>query len=160
MTNQANLEDALLLALEKFRGVCDKDGQPYVLHLLRVMLASEHPEAQIAGVLHDIVEDTSVTLCDLRAYGFSERVLQIIDCLTHRSHDSYTEYILRIKQDPVATICKLADLTDNYRLDRVAYRDGHTEQDSKRLQRYVLSYQFLRDKLDEPTFRRRMNPLE
>ncbi len=160
MMRLASIEDALSLAIEKFRGVTDKDGQPYILHLLRVMLAAQDSDGQIVALLHDIVEDTSVTLSELRDRGFSETVIQAIECLTHRPEDSYATYIVRMKQNPLASICKLADLHDNYRLDRVAYRDGYIQQDAHRIQRYVLSYQFLRGKLDEPTYRRLMLALE
>lgn len=156
----ATLEDAIALALEKFRGVQDKDGQPYILHLLRVMMNVEQPEARIVGVLHDIVEDTQVTLTDLRKLGFSTSILEGVEFITHLSGISYCDYVIRLRSNEIARACKIADLNDNYRLDRVAYRDGYTESDAKRLQRYVLSYQFLRDKIDETTYRRLMQAVE
>ncbi len=157
---EATLEDAIALAVERFRGVQDKDGQPYILHLLRVMMSVEDPEARVVGVLHDIVEDTSVTLLDLKDLGFSATIIEGVACLTHLPGITYCDYVIRIRSNEIARVCKLADLNDNYRLDRVAYRDGHTDGDAKRLQRYVLSYQFLRDKIDEPTYRRFMQAVE
>lgn len=154
------LEDAIELAVKHFRGVCDKGGQPYILHLLRVMLQVDDPEGQIVGVLHDIVEDTSIELEDLRRSGFSARVVEAVDCLTHASSDSYAEYVSRIKRNPLARLCKLADLNDNYRLDRVVYRDGHAHDDARRVQRYILSHQFLSDKIDAGTYSRLMKSLE
>ena len=156
----ATLEDAIKLAVERFRGVQDKDGQPYILHLLRVMMSVEHPDAKIVGILHDIVEDTSVTLSDLKELRFSTTVIEGVASLTHLPGITYCDYVVRIRSNEIARVCKLADLNDNYRLDRVAYRDGHTNGDAKRLQRYVLSYQFLRDKIDEPTYRRLMPAVE
>ena len=98
----ATLEDAIALAVEKFRGVQDKDGQPYVLHLLRVMMSVEHPEARIVGVLHDIVEDTSVTLSDLKDAGFSATVVEGVASLTHLSGISYCDYVIRIRSNEIA----------------------------------------------------------
>ena len=56
------LEDAILLAAESHRGKKDKVRHPYVLHVLRVMFRLESDEERIVGVLHDVVEDTPVTL--------------------------------------------------------------------------------------------------
>jgi HD domain len=163
MVNDAmrgTLEDAVAMAAEKFRGVRDKEGQPYILHLLRVSLSVTDPDARIVGLLHDIVEDTDVTLDDLRTKAFSTNIIDAVDCLTHRSGISYCDYIVRVRSNPIARICKIADLHDNYRLDRVAYRDGHVDADSKRVQRYILSFQFLQDKIDASTYRRLMKAVE
>ncbi len=154
------LDDAIALAVEKFRGVVDKEGQPYILHLMRVSMSVDQPEARIVGMLHDIVEDTDVTLENLKALGFSSSVVNAVDCLTHRSGVSYCDYVVRIRSDSLASVCKAADLNDNYRLDRVAYREGHVVEDAKRLQKYILSYQFLQDKIDEATYRRLMRAVE
>ncbi|MDZ4850670.1 MAG: hypothetical protein SGI77_15395 [Pirellulaceae bacterium] len=158
--DRGTLEDAIGLAVEKFRGVQDKAGQPYILHLLRVMMSVQSPEAQIVGVLHDIVEDTDVTLQDLSDLGFSSCVIDAVDCLTHPTELSYADYMVRMRNNPIACQCKLADLNDNYRLDRVAYRDGHSDKDARRVQRYILSYQFLQDAIDEVTYRRMMQEVE
>lgn len=55
---------------------------------------------------------------------------------------------------------KLSDLRDNYCIDRVAYREEHRGKDAKRVQRYMLSYLFLTDKIDEASYRRQMLPVE
>lgn len=154
------LEDAIMLVAEKFRGVCDKDGQPYVLHLLRVAMSVTDPDARIVGLLHDVVEDTDVTLDDLRKLAFSKEIVDAVDCLTHRAEISYCDYVVGIRMNSIARLCKIADLNDNYRLDRVAYRDGHIDKDSKRIQRYILSHQYLQGKIDEPTYRRLMKDVE
>ena len=73
------LEDAILLAAQAHRGQKDKVGQPYVTHLLRVMLRLEGEAAQIVGVLHDLVEDTDATFDDLRAQGYAEELVQALD---------------------------------------------------------------------------------
>ncbi len=160
MKHSGSLEDALALIAEKFRGVQDKAGQPYVLHLLRVALANNDPEARIAGLLHDVIEDTETSIEELRSCGFSERVLEAVDRLTHCDSDTYTDYVVRIHQNPLAIACKLADLRDNYQLDRVAYRADHAEEDAIRIQRYILSFQYLTDQIDEPSYRKLMRAVE
>jgi hypothetical protein len=155
-----DLETAIAIAVERFRGRKDKDGQPYILHLLRVMLSVPDPAYRIAAVLHDVVEDTTMTMEDLRETGFADRDLEVIDLLTHRPEDSYCDYVLRLSRNPAARACKMADLGDNYRLDRVAYRQSQAAKDSVRIQRYILSYQFLSDKIDEAQYREAMSDLE
>lgn len=148
----ATIDDALALAVEKFHGVMDKAGQPYILHLLRVMLHQHDDASRQAAVLHDLVEDTAVTLDELSELGFSELVVSAVDALTHREKESYHDYVLRVAKCAIAKRVKLADLEDNYRLARVAYRPDHQHEDSMRLQRYVLSYQFLSGHIDEAVY--------
>jgi (p)ppGpp synthase/HD superfamily hydrolase len=67
------LERAIAIAAEAHAEQVDKAGAPYILHPLRMMLAVTTPVARMAAVLHDVVEDTSVTLEQLRAEGFRKR---------------------------------------------------------------------------------------
>jgi hypothetical protein len=160
MRENESLEKAISLAVEKFRDIVDKDGQPYMLHLIRVMLGVDSIAAKTVAVLHDIVEDTEITTADLRLLGFSELILDAIDCLTHRPEKSYADYVVFLARNPLATQCKIADIEDNYRLSRVAFRDGKEAEDIQRLQRYILSYQFLVKKIDEASYLRRMKALK
>ena len=156
----SHIDDALALVTRKFRGLTDKDGEPYVMHCLRVMLGVSDPEAQLVALMHDLVEDTDVTLEELRHTGFSESVVTAIDLITHTADVSYAEYVVRIKQNPIALQAKLSDLRDNAAMGRVLYREEQAERDIQRIQRYVLSYQFLIDNIDEPTYRRLMSTCE
>ena len=158
--SEATLDDALALVVAKFRGVKDKDGQPYILHCLRVMLGVSDPTARMVALMHDLVEDTDVTLDDLRSIGFAEEVIQGVALVTHADEDSYAEYVVRLKPNPLALQTKLSDLRDNYSIDRVAFREEHREKDARRVQRYMLSYLFLTDKLDEAGYRRQMASVE
>lgn len=156
----APLDDALALVVAKFRGITDKAGQPYVLHCLRVMLGVSGPLAQQVAVMHDLVEDTDVKISDLKTLNFSEEVIAAIELLTHVASDSYAVYVGRLKTNDLARQAKIADLQDNYSLARVAYRDQHSAEDANRIQRYILSYQFLTDTIDESSYRRQMAILE
>jgi (p)ppGpp synthase/HD superfamily hydrolase len=118
----ATLERAIALAACKHEGQRDKEGQPYILHCLRAMMRVEGEEAQIAAVLHDVVEDTSTTTDDLRREGFSERIIAAVEVLTHRHGDTYAEYVIRIAGNELARRVKLADLHDNTRLERAILR--------------------------------------
>jgi (p)ppGpp synthase/HD superfamily hydrolase len=152
----ATIERALQIAAKAHEGQTDKDGQPYILHPLRVMAAVEGIEAQIVAVLHDVVEDTAVTLDDLRAAGFSAPVLEAVACVTHDKSEPYADYVVRCKQNALGRQVKLGDLQDNARLSRMLLRDGQMERDVKRMQRYVLSYKYLTDRISEDEYRRLM----
>ena len=159
MSKPATLDDALVLAVEQFRGVADKAGQPYVLLLLRVMLRQTDPLARQVGVLHDLIEDTDMSLSDLRERGFAEEVVAAVDALTHREEEKYHEYVLRLVKCELALPVKLADLEDNYSLNRVAYRPGHQDEDAARIQRYILSYYFLLGRITEADYVESMQQL-
>jgi (p)ppGpp synthase/HD superfamily hydrolase len=155
----ATFDDALALVAEKFYGVLDKGGQPYILHCLRVMLPQTDDTDRQVALLHDVVEDTDVTLEYLLQQGFSEQVVSAVDALTHRDGESYAQYVIRLSQSEVATRVKLADLQDNYRLDRVAYRTDHRDQDAARIQRYILTYQFLTRQIESDVYLLNMKSL-
>jgi hypothetical protein len=110
--------------------------------------------ARMVAVLHDVVEDTTVTLDDLRRAGFLEEVLEAVRCVTHRKGESYADYVVRCRGNPVARMVKIADLTDNSRLDRTILRPDRLDRDRARLMKYVLAYKFLTDQLGEAEYRR------
>jgi (p)ppGpp synthase/HD superfamily hydrolase len=149
----ATIERALQIAAQAHEGQKDKEGLPYILHPLRVMSGVEGLETQIVALLHDVVEDTPVTLEDLREAGFAESVLAAVACVTHSHAEPYADYVIRCKANPIARQVKLADLHDNSRLARVILRGDRMERDLARIRRYVLSYKFLTDQISEQEYR-------
>jgi hypothetical protein len=149
----ATIETALCIAAQAHEGQKDKDGVPYILHPLRVMAAVEGEEAQIVALLHDVVEDTAVTLDDLRRAGFSEAVLTAVRCVTLDKDEPYAEYVVRCKGNDLARQVKRADLEDNARLSRTLLRPHRLGPDLDRIRRYVLSYKYLTDRLTEQEYR-------
>ena len=85
----SELESAIRVAVEAHAGQRDKQGQPYILHPLRVMLAFDDDLLHAAAVLHDVLEDTPVTAAELRERGLSEAVIEIVETLTKRTTDTY-----------------------------------------------------------------------
>ncbi|HZV07357.1 MAG TPA: HD domain-containing protein [Gemmataceae bacterium] len=156
----ANIEKALQIAAKAHEGQTDKDGQPYILHPLRVMQRVEGMEAQIVAILHDVVEDTKVTLEDLRDAGFGGAILAGVRCVTHGKNESYADYLVRCKANPLGRQVKLADLEDNSRPARVLLRPTRLEGDLARLRKYVLAYKFLIDRLSEAEYRKLMADVE
>jgi len=152
----ATLERALEIAARAHAGTVDHHQQPYILHPLRVMMGVDDPVAQIVAILHDVVEDTSVTFDDLRREGFSLTVLDALELVTHESGTPYADYVIACRPNPIARQVKLADLRDNSRIDRAILREEKLGRDLKRMRRYVLSYQYLMDQLTESEYRERM----
>lgn len=127
------IEDAIRLALDKHHGQTDKSGAPYILHPLRVMAGMQTEAERIIAVLHDVVEDSDVTLDDLRRMGYSAEIVAAIDHLSRREDETYEEFIQRIKPHPLAVRVKLGDLLDNMDIRRNAALD---EKALERFQRY------------------------
>jgi (p)ppGpp synthase/HD superfamily hydrolase len=154
------LERAVVLAITAHLGQRDKAGQPYILHLLRVMESVCCPIEKQAAILHDYLEDTDGSLAILKSNSISEDAIVAIELLTRQATMSYCDYVIALKKNEIARVVKLADIEDNYRVDRVAYRAGYESEDALRMQRYALSHQFLRHELSDVDYARRMPPLE
>lgn len=158
--SQQGIEASLRLAIEFHLGQRDKAGDAYLLHLLRVMLAGSDAEAMQAGLLHDLLEDTPATLETMQRAGLSDTVIEAVALLTKPEAMAYSSYIVRLAGHPLASRVKRADLQDNYGLHRVAYRSGHAMEDGKRLQRYILAYQFLSGEIEQSEFLDRMRDVD
>lgn len=130
----STIEKAIEIAAKAHAGDIDKGGSPYVFHPLRLMFAVKTPFQKMAAVLHDVVEDTSITLDDLRNEGFHPDVIEAIDALTKREGESRIEAAKRAAANPIARMVKLADVTDNMDLSRIS---EPTDKDFDRLKEYV-----------------------
>jgi (p)ppGpp synthase/HD superfamily hydrolase len=136
------LEEAIALATEAHRGQVEKAGQPYILHPLRVMLHFRSEPEQIVAVLHDLVEDTSHTLNELRHIGYAPEIIRAIEALSRGLEESYTQFIERVRVNPLARRVKLADLEDNMDIRRLS---DITNSDQERLRRYQSAWHRLQE---------------
>jgi (p)ppGpp synthase/HD superfamily hydrolase len=109
----ASLERAIQIAAEAHANQLDKAGQPYILHPLRVMLFLRGDVQMIAGVLHDVIEDSDWTLEDIANEGFAPEIVQALDSVTRRDNEPYFDFIKRAAADPIGLHVKMADLQDN-----------------------------------------------
>lgn len=134
------LEKAIAIAVEAHRGQIDKAGKPYILHPMRVMLAGTSENEMICGILHDVIEDTPVSIEMLTAEGFSDTVLDALQLLTHDRSVPYEEYIQLITGNPLAIQVKLYDLHDNLNRERLGIL---TLEDEYRMQKYKKSQEYL-----------------
>jgi len=127
------LSKAIIIATKAHDGQIDKAGKPYILHPLRVMMNVESMDAKIVAVLHDIIEDTNLTIYDLVVEGFSNEIIDAIECLTKRENEDYIDFIRRCKTNNIAKLVKLADIEDNRNLSRI---ENPTEEDYERNRKY------------------------
>ncbi|MFF8837335.1 HD domain-containing protein [Streptomyces sp. NPDC015130] len=116
------LAEADALAARAHAGQVDLIGVPYVEHV-RAVSAGLEPfgeELAMAGLLHDVIEDTGWTAERLRAAGVPDRVVALVEAVTNRPGLSYEAKLHLIARDPDATLVKIADNAHNSREDRAA----------------------------------------
>jgi len=137
------LDKAIEIASKAHAGQIDKAGEPYILHPLRLMSKFNSTEEMIVAVLHDVVEDSEVTLQDLKGYGFSEDVITAIDCFSKRKSESYKDFIARISSSNLARNIKIEDIKDNLDVTRLGCL---SEKDLARIKKYHEALTFLKEK--------------
>lgn len=128
-----DFDTALTLATAAHRGMKDKGGKPYIMHPLRVMANVETMEEKIVALLHDTIEDSKLTIHNLREAGFSDEILVAVKTLTRQKDEDYDDYIDRVKDNDLARAVKMADLIDNSNLSRLK---NVTEADTARFDKY------------------------
>jgi len=130
------LDRAILIAVGAHSGQLypSPEPEPYVLHPLRVMAAVDGESARVAAVLHDVVEDSEITLEQLEREGIPPDVLRTLDCLTRREGEAYSAYIRRVATDATAIRVKIADLHDNLRNNKAVDRRPEVDERIRRYQ--------------------------
>lgn len=112
----------IALATHAHQGQLDKAGKPYIDHPAAVAAAlREHGDhAEHAGWLHDVVEDTPITLEILATLGYPAEVVRAVDSVTKRDGETYFDMIARAAADPLGCVVKMADNRHNFgRLDHL-----------------------------------------
>ena len=143
----STLQRAIEIATQAHQGQFDKSGKDYIGHPLRVMEMGSTEEEKIAGVLHDVVEDSDWTFEALEAEGFSQEIIAALKCVTKLSEtENYDDFIERVKKNPLAVAVKINDLTDNMDIRRLPYL---SDKDIKRLKKYLKAYKKL---IGEPVY--------
>lgn len=134
-TSIKNITDDYLRAkslVEKlFDGMTDKEGEPYINHLLRVSNKLTNKNTKIAGLLHDVVEDIEdFTFDDLRYFNFNEEIITLVSIVTNpKELSSYHDKITKIIETNNIEAIKLkySDMTDNYDMNRLNKLDEKTK---------------------------------
>lgn len=138
-----NLAKAIKIASDAHLNQVDRGGYPYILHSLWVMHKVRHlgEDYMIVAILHDVIEDTEITLDDLVTADFNNSVLYALDLLTHKPNVSYMDYILNLAHNNLAREVKLRDLEHNSKITRLK---GLRDKDFQRLQKYQIAYEYLK----------------
>lgn len=141
MALSADVRSAEIFARNAHNGQKDKAGADYILHPERVAARVETPAEKVVAWLHDVVEDTGVTLATIESF-FGSDTAEAVDAVTHRENESWSDYLTRVKANKVATNVKLADLVDNSNLSRFEKVSGR---DVVRAEKYIRAMRFLMD---------------
>lgn len=122
-----NIEDdyqrAYELVKELFKDKKDKEGEPYIGHLERVSNKLSNQNTRIAGLLHDVIEDTSLTFTDLKELNFNEEIIELVKLVTNFTKEkSYHDKITSIIESNNIEAIKLkySDMSDNANPDRLS----------------------------------------
>lgn len=144
---------ALIIAKIAHKGQKDKSGKDYINHPKTVASVSLYINKSktnktiksIIALLHDTVEDTSVSSTDIRKI-FGQEIANSIKLLTRKDkNEPYFDYIQRIKDsgDENAIAVKIADLLHNSDLSRLS---EITQKDLQRSMKYLGALSVLTDK--------------
>lgn len=133
---------SFFIAARAHKGQRDKGGKPYIFHPLKVSLNVRGKDEKIVALLHDVIEDTSYTIDDLKFLTKNQREALLL--LTHDKDTPYMIYIEAIKKNKIASRVKLADLDQNMNLKRLKIV---TEKDLERLEKYKKARDLLREGL-------------
>jgi hypothetical protein len=131
---------AEIIAKKAHAGQVDKAGEDYFNHPKRVSYNFNEDNEIIVAFLHDVIEDTNITLEQLKKEGFNDEVLVALDAITKRESESYDQFIDRVKENPIALKVKMADLRDNMDILRLPEL---TEKDLQRIAKYHKAYKYL-----------------
>jgi len=148
-----SLSKARLLAQFAHDGQVDKAGKPYFMHIEMVsrtvgdLISSwQQPsyafllQARIVGYLHDVVEDTEITIADLRKHEIPTDCIRAIEVITKVEGVAYQNYLEKVKRYKLASVVKIADMMHNSDLSRL---DHITEEDLARKEKYLKAIAFL-----------------
>ncbi len=127
------LQRAIAIATKAHEGQVDKAGHPYLAHPLFVMKNVNSLEEKIVAVLHDAVEDSELTFDELRSEGFPEVIVLAIAAITKIEGEAYAAYLERVIANAIALRVKIADVTHNLDIRRIA---NPTEADFQRIAKY------------------------
>lgn len=119
MIYTALTKKALTISFAAHKDQVDKSGMPYVYHPFHVAEQMDDEYTTCVALLHDVAEDTAITLDDLQAEGFPPEIIDALALLVHDDRVPYLDYIRMIKANPIAVKVKLADLAHNSDLSRL-----------------------------------------
>ena len=139
-SKQPMLELALSIATKAHRGQFDKVGIDYIEHPIFVASQVDSEEEKAVALLHDVIEDSSVTAEELLNAGLPETVVTAVQILSKKKGQDYQTYLKTVKSNPLARAVKLADLKHNSDLSRL---ETITDKDLGGLEKYKKAIDYL-----------------
>ena len=139
MINTKLTRKAMIIAYNAHQNQFDKANIPYIYHPIHIAEQMDTELECIVALLHDVVEDTDITLNDLEK-EFPQEVIDLLKILTHDKKIDYIEYIKKVKTNPIATKIKIADLKHNSDITRL---ENITTTDLKRIEKYKKDLEIL-----------------
>lgn len=135
---------AMNIAYEAHKNQMDKAGVPYIFHPIHLAEEMTEEISVCAALLHDVAEDTPLTIEDLSRKGMPDAVTEALRLLTHDEAVPYLDYVRAIKQsgNMTAISVKLADLRHNSDLSRL---DSADEKALNRIEKYKAAIAILED---------------
>ena len=124
---------ALIISFNAHKNQIDKSGMPYVYHPFHLAEQMNDEYSTCVALLHDVVEDTDITLVDLMSEGFPDEVIDAISLMTHNDDAPYLDYVRALTNNTLARKVKLADLAHNSDLTRL---DKVEDKDLERVKKY------------------------
>lgn len=109
---------AMKICFEAHKNQVDKTGLPYVFHPFHLAEQMKDEYSCVVALLHDVVEDSELTFEDLEN-EFPKDIIDALKLLTHDPKVEYMDYVKEIKNNEIARIVKMADLTHNSDLTRL-----------------------------------------
>lgn len=141
---------AMEIAYQAHQGQKDAGGVPYIFHAAHLAEQMEEETTTCAALLHDVVEDTDITL-EMLQQEFPKEVTDLVSLLTHNPEEDYFDYIRKIQRNRAATIIKLADLAHNSDESRLDGSSSATEEKKAAWRKkYGKAKEILTDTLKEP----------
>ena len=112
-----DLNKAMALAAIAHNGQCDLGKDNYVNHLMRVANKLNDDKGKTVAILHDVLEDTNVTMEMLEELDFDPEIMNAVGLMTRSVHQPYEEYVENLSHNELASRVKLSDLHDNLDVD-------------------------------------------
>lgn len=134
------INKALEIAINAHNGQVDKGGHDYIYHPITVALHCDTENEIVVALLHDVVEDTDVTIEGLQCFG--AEIVEAVNAITKKENQSLNEYLNCVKANEIARKVKIQDIMHNMDVSRLR---EVTEMDIKRIDKYKQELEFLKD---------------
>ena len=136
------INKAIDIAFSAHKDQKDKAGRPYFMHPLMVASQMNSEYEICTALLHDVVEDTDITIEELER-EFPKEITDALRLLTHDKNTDYLDYVREIKKNPIARKVKLADLNHNLDITRIQDNPKLLEGFMRRREKYEKAKEIL-----------------